>query len=505
LEEILSKQKTIPLAPTPENLLESLRDIGYSMETAVADIIDNSITAQANSIEVRFAWNDGNPWIAIIDDGHGMDKDELIEAMRFGSISPKQKRSSTDLGRFGLGMKTASISQCRRFTVISKKKKAVNVCEWDLDYLAKSGNDKWLLKILTQKEISGRDKLSSITDKYLQANKSGTIVFWDEMDRIDEKDKSKSREISFDSQVDMTREHVEEVFHRFISPPRGQKGIKFSFNKTPLKGRDPFNQKNTATQELPDQSFVIDGSKISVHPFVLPHHNKVSSAEYKKYGGDGGYLHNQGFYIYRNKRLIIKGSWFRLIKKEELNKLIRVRVDIPNTLDHLWGIDVKKSHATPPKRVKEKLKQIIDRIAEKGRRVYRQRGTQLASRIQTPAWNRRVSGGDIIYEINQSHPLLSSLLDKLDTEKQATLKGVFIMLESSFPADLYFNDFASSPEQILKPELSHDQLKEIFEEVKHIIPEDLSAEEKENWLLKIEPFPHFPELTKSFVKEYCDG
>lgn len=107
------KNPDINLSPRPSALLESLRSIGYTLETALADIIDNSITANSSSISVRFAWNNGDPWIAIIDDGDGMSNDELINAMRFGSRNPVEKRAKNDLGRFGLGMKTASISQCR--------------------------------------------------------------------------------------------------------------------------------------------------------------------------------------------------------------------------------------------------------------------------------------------------------------------------------------------------------------------------------------------------------
>lgn len=144
----------VDLSPSPSSLIESLRDIGYSLETAVADVIDNSITALSTSIDVRFSWNDSTPWLAIIDDGHGMNGAELISAMRFGSMSPLLTRSKNDLGRFGLGLKTASFSQCRCLTVLSKKQGEISCCQWDLDSILKSEDNKWLLRIWQQRSLS---------------------------------------------------------------------------------------------------------------------------------------------------------------------------------------------------------------------------------------------------------------------------------------------------------------------------------------------------------------
>ncbi|MCF6249507.1 MAG: ATP-binding protein [Desulfobacula sp.] len=95
----------VNIQPSPLALVQSLRDIGYSMESAIADVIDNSITAEAENIHVRFAWNDGSPWLAVIDDGYGMTPAELTDAMRLGSKNPLEERSENDLGRFGLGFR----------------------------------------------------------------------------------------------------------------------------------------------------------------------------------------------------------------------------------------------------------------------------------------------------------------------------------------------------------------------------------------------------------------
>jgi len=151
--------QTVQLTPHPAFLMESLRSIGYTLETAVADIIDNSITAEADRISVQFMWAGGTPWIAITDNGHGMSLKELHEAMRFGSISPLTRRSAVDLGRFGLGMKTASLSQCRSVTVVSKADGRTNACVWDLDRLAETRTPEWKA-FIPDREALDRDPVA---------------------------------------------------------------------------------------------------------------------------------------------------------------------------------------------------------------------------------------------------------------------------------------------------------------------------------------------------------
>jgi len=453
----------IDLAPSPASLIESLRNIGYSIETAIADVIDNSITAEAGHIAIRFAWNQGNPWLAIIDDGSGLTKDELIAAMRFGSMNPLETRMADDLGRFGLGMKTASFSQCRHLTVVSKKDGKISCCEWDLDRLSQSDNTGWQLGVLDSSAIYEREILHSILDNSLAQLDNGTIVLWEDIDRVKELVPLARQESHFNSLIDDTRKHLELIFHRYLSPDPGKKKVTITINGDELVALNPFNPRNLATQELAEQKIVLDGETIIVQPYVLPHHNKVSRQEYDQYSGDGGYLHNQGFYVYRNRRLIIKGTWFRLIKKEELNKLIRVRVDIPNSLDHLWKIDVKKSHAFPPEAIRTELRQVISKIEVSGRKVYRQRGQKLSTNVQTPAWNRIAAGGTISYQINREHLLVKELLNTVSPQQKTLVENLIGMFESSFPVDMFFHDIASNPEQVANPEFSANDLEMLFD------------------------------------------
>jgi len=496
----------INVPPSPISLIQSLRDIGYSIQTAIADIIDNSITANAIHIQIRCAWNSGDSWLAVIDDGDGMTRNELINAMRFGSISPLETRSENDLGRFGLGMKTASFSQCRHLTVLSKKNQRISCCEWDLDSIAENSKTGWMLGVLDMDSIHKRSNLELVYREYLADVKSGTIVLWEDIDRVYDQGFMKETEEHFNALIDETREHLELIFHRFLSPDPGQKRTIIAINGDELIAFNPFNPQNLATQELEQLQIPISNSKIIVQPYILPHHSKISRQEYERYAGEGGYLQNQGFYIYRNKRLIIKGTWFRLAKKEELNKLIRIRVDIPNSLDYLWKIDVRKSQASPPEAIKVALRQVIEKIETAGQKVYRQRGARLSERVESPVWNRRAVGGTIIYRINREHPLVLAFLEKVSPEERDYLQQIITMFENSFPRDMFFNDVASAPEQV--ESLGYDErdlelLIKLF--IQSWDPTGKLRNELANKLLSVDPFASNKDLTEKILMQegYC--
>jgi hypothetical protein len=431
------------LNPPASALLESLRSIGYTLDTALADIIDNSITAQAASISIRFLWNAGKPWIAICDDGVGMSSSELIEAMRFGSRSPIAKRSPDDLGRFGLGMKTASISQCRQMTVVSRQGKTISACEWNLDVIAIDRKSEWKALVLEEESMSGDDILQELISEFLEGKGTGTAVLWRNLHPSLGDPTEAGGEKRFSSQLDSARKHLELVFHRFLAPPIKQRKVAIDFNDTPLEAFDPFGSTIPARQELPAEKIKVQGHVVTIQPYVLPHRSKAASvSEYQKYAGEDGYLHNQGFYIYRNRRLIIKATWFRLIPKDELNKLIRVRVDIPNSLDDLWRIDVKKSQANPPESVRRELKRIINKISGVGRVVFTNRATKLQNRKLTPVWKREVLEGMVHYKVNEEHPIVKALLKDLPDGQVDSLRACFELLNSTFPYDMYYADAA---------------------------------------------------------------
>ena len=214
--------------PKASAMIEALRGLGYSTATALADIIDNSITAGAKNVDLTFFWNGKNSHITIQDDGNGMDEAELDRAMRLGEQSPLDARDSNDLGRFGLGLKTASFSQCRRLTVASRKTDAVGCLRWDLDILTASADDGWHL-------IEGPADGSHWLLDPLLAVPRGTLVLWENLDRIVTPGFS---EQNFLDLIDVVERHLAMVFHRYLSGQRHR--LRIAINGRAVVAWDPF-------------------------------------------------------------------------------------------------------------------------------------------------------------------------------------------------------------------------------------------------------------------------
>jgi len=427
------------VAPRAGVFIESLRDIGYSLESAVADILDNAVAAEANLIDLRFGWTSaGYPWLAILDNGHGMAEGDLVEAMRPGTRSPLETRNALDLGRFGLGLKTASFSQCRRLTVVSRQGGATVARCWDLDVVAQT--DEWRLlrpSLESIEQLPGYDELPG----------TGTMVLWEKLDRIDLGSGSTQGQTLFNEKMGQVREHLALVFHRYLAGEPGIRKLTIRTNLLPVKPFDPFNSKNPSTTYLPEERFNVNGALVVMRPFILPHHSKVKPAEYQEFAGTEGYLRSQGFYVYRNRRLIIHGTWFRMASQEELTKLARVLIDIPNTLDHLWTIDVRKSRAHPPEVVRQRMRVLLEKIRESAKRPYTHRGSVIAQRKATPVWRRREFNSRVQYEVNPEHPMLLDFRTDLEESQRAQFDLLLGMIGAAFPTALLFSDMAGHPER----------------------------------------------------------
>lgn len=388
-----------PYAPT---LMESTRAIGYSIEAAIADIIDNSVTAKAGRVDIDF-FPIGEAYISILDDGCGMSEERLISAMQYGSKDPLAEREEYDLGRYGLGMKTASLSQCRILTVITKQNGVVSGAQWNLDHVKKA--ESWSLIILDDAEFNkypSYDKLASL--------ENGTLVIWQDLDKfaIGENDIAEA----FSRKMMLIREHLSLVFHRYLSGEQGLKKLDIRMNELSIDPHDPFLSKKS-TQLMDEETIVVRGSKVKVKPYILPHVSKLTQKELKALGGKEGLRKQQGFYVYRNKRLLVWGTWFRLMRQGDLSKLARVQVDIPNSLDDLWTLDIKKSTATPPEDVKQNLAVIIEKISEGSKRTWTYRGKKETRDDVIHMWNRMVSrDGGVFYEINADYPMIEALVSE---------------------------------------------------------------------------------------------
>lgn len=476
---------SVELMPRASVMIEAMRDIGYSFEAAVADIIDNSIAAQSKCIGLRYGWSADIPWIAILDDGYGMSRDEMLEAMRPGSRDPRLKRDQHDLGRFGLGLKTASFSQCRQLTVVSRRDGNTAAMSWDLDHVAVT--DRWEIIELDERqvlELPCADELGA----------QGTLVLWQKIDRLELAGSGQLGHDAFNDLMNGVSEHVSRIFHRFLASA----SFTIEMNGTEIEPFDPFFESNIATQKLPVEQVQMGDGVVTIQPFILPHHSKVKARDYERLAGAEGYLRNQGFYIYRNKRLILWGSWFRLARQEELTKLARVRIDIPNNLDYQWGIDVRKSRAHPPLIVRNRLKQIIEQIRSSAKRPYTTRGKVVIDGAVTPVWMRKVFNNRIEYAINLEHPIIADVLCDLDQSSRSKAMKMLDMIGQTFPASAFFSDYASQPQQI--EQAAADVL--ALEELARLVckaNQDLDGPSLVKLLSNIEPFARHPDLLASMV------
>lgn len=423
----LQKASAIPEAAS---MIETFRAIGYSIETAVADIIDNSISANAKNIFINRIWHGGKSIITIKDDGGGMNSQEIIQALRPGAQNPLSDRAETDLGRFGLGLKTASFSQCRKLSVLSKRKGYLAAFwSWDLDYVTQS--DKWELL-----HWIPNDFLNELDDF-----QSGTLIVWSDLDRLlslstSETDENAKRK--FSDSLDRVKRHIEMTFHRFIE----ENSIKIFWCGHEIEAWNPFCINEPKTQGQPTES-IYGGAKMK--GYVLPHQNNFSSEQaFKKAEGINGYPAQQGFYVYRGKRLLLAGDWLGLFRKEEHYKLVRIQIDLPNTLDSDWQIDIKKSKANPPAVCCEQLRSYANSVRNIGMEVYRHRGKILKQRAgQTfqPLWLERKKDNKWSFVINREHLMIQNLKELAKTNPSQAIETLLKFVEETIPTKpIYINE-----------------------------------------------------------------
>lgn len=424
----MSEIKTI--IPPAISLLRGLRAIGYNFSTAVADIIDNSITAQAKNIKLYSDPLDDEPYFLIFDDGCGMNLQELENAMLFGSNRNDKIDCEEDLGRFGLGLKSASLSQCKKFIVISKKFGKIHAMSYDIDEIEKTNS--WDLQILSKEEIC----LLPFVDE-LQKQESGTIVIWNKFDKL-LSESGNNFESAFRNTIADMKKHIEYVFHRFYD------FVNIYSNNKRIEKKDPFLQASIKGQHGRESFIKVENGIIRVIPHTLPYANSLTQEEKALLGNPKSIYDEQGFFIYRNKRLIYWGNWMHMGYKSELNKLARIQVDIPSSLDEMWMLDVKKSSAKIPEFIKEQIRSAIEESTIKSKRVIRYRGDN-ETKSEYPIWNRiKDREGFVKYEINREHPILKILLDNIGTNEVELLQNLLSQVEFYLPKSRIQNDNADA-------------------------------------------------------------
>lgn len=416
-------EKTRSAIPSAYNTISSNRSIGYSMSSAVADIIDNSISANAKNIDL-FAPSLKDPMLYIIDDGFGMNQNELDIAMTFGgAINCQEKRDKSDLGRFGMGLKTASLSQCTCLEVISKKNGTfVGGC-WDLAYIKK--HDGWDYLVIEEDECKEK-----VQDTFLSRDEvqNGTVVIWSHFDRLKESATDKYDE--FSNQMKKTCDKLALIFHRYLAGESGISKIRIRYNENIIKPNDPFLSGEIA-EVAKEQVIPLNDEEIKVLCHKLPHPDRLTKEQLNKVCLGSSLLETQGFYIYRNKRLIDYGTWFGLASKVDKTKLSRIQIDIPNTLDSVWSLDIKKSKAIPPEKIREDLRKILETNGNRSKKTY----TTRAKKKDTGSyWVREITPKNSIeYLINDSHPLLISFRNKLSEEQKLEFDLMIKNISKYFP------------------------------------------------------------------------
>lgn len=485
-------------APYAASLVESLRAFGYDLATALADLADNSLFHCARSLHVHFHWAGEGSAIALADDGEGMDEPTLINAMRVGSRNPRETRDPGDFGRFGLGLKTASFSQCRRVTVFTWRNgaKALVRC-WDLDLIADT--NEWRL-------LRTPSALAAKIAAKLTNSKHGTVVVWEKLDRltVGTDTENDAEEDAFLRRAEQVRDHFAAVFHRFMS---GRQPVAFFMNEKRMAPWDPFLTDEIATQCLPMDTLRFQGHNVEVEPFILPHLSKLDVETHRAAAGLRGWNAHQGFYIYRNQRLLVPGDWLGIKgwRQEEHYKLARIRVDLPNALDHEWEIDVTKSRARPPEKLRRELARIGERTRSVAKRVYSHRGAKLIpaeGKERVFLWDQTAKHNRVFYRLNRDHPLVKQVRAACsDTPK---LNALLRLIEETIPVPLITITDREKPDQTIGPfeAAKETEILEIMRQVyASLRAGGLSRKDTLLRLSHFEPFPRFPELLQTIREE----
>lgn len=482
--------------PKASAMIEALRGLGYNTQTAIADIIDNSIAAKAKSVDIRFIWLGESSRIEIQDDGSGMTASELDLAMRLGESNPLDDRSLDDLGRFGMGLKTASFSQCRRLTVATMGPDGYECLRWDLDVLANTSDGGWHL---LEEPAKGSEEFLDP----LKLQPHGSLVLWEVLDRIVSKGFS---DTDFLNLIDKVEQHLSMTFHRYIDGISPLLDIKINGKK--IKPWDPFLTGHPAKPWHSPVAKAIGYQGVELECHVLPHKDKLTQAEFDSAQGPDGWTAQQGFYVYRNKRLLLAGSWLSLghgrsWTKDEAHRLARIRLDIPNNADADWKIDIRKSTARPPLALRKWLISYAEDTRNRARRAFAHRGvaprTNKGDKV-VQAWESKQLADGVKYRVDRSHPAVRNVLDNAGSllpQLQAMLRVIEetvpvqrIWLDTAEQKETPRNNFASEPasEVISVLEVMYKSM---------VVQSGMSCEYAKERLLQTEPFNNYPELIKS--------
>lgn len=416
-EKLAKTEAAVPNAA--RFMRDVLRGSDYSFSTAIADIVDNSITASAKNIHI---WIDYLAYeVLILDDGHGMSDAVHRESMKIAAEA--REYSKDDLGKYGTGMKAASLSQATRVVVATRSKGGSNVTVrcLDMDHINRTNDWEKLTLVLEKSDLPDRAL------KHLERG-SGTAIVWQNLDRIFA-DEGLTRSLAtqeLKNQTSATERHLAMVFHRFLMGETASKtNVAIYINGNKIDPWDPF-ARSEHTVEVARESIQINNSKVLLTGYVLPTEKEFSSrAAFQAAAGPKRWNESQGFYVYRNDRLIRWGGWLRMRANEEHNKFARIALDFSSDLDKIFQVNVAKSSVTLPEGVKARLKPTVEEVCSRSNKRYRAKLVpKTVSRLPGPSVDpntgitRRLTG-----------QALASLLEKVAEE--ASLSAEFEKLKKA--------------------------------------------------------------------------
>ena len=478
--------------PQPGSILGSLRSIGYNLKTALSDIIDNSIAAEAKRIEiVNNDLNDNTDhleWMAIVDDGLGMTNEEMLKALTLGGEGIELERNTEDLGRFGLGLKTASVSQCRKLKLISKKKGGeIHTLIFDLDHIMKNG---WEVYTSDDNNLLIDKIKKRVENKSIFDNDSWTIVYWENIDKI-----QIASVHSFYAQLSKVRNHFELIYHKFKDK------VEIRLNGTVINYWDPYATAISSQEKY--YKYSTDDDTYSIIGHVLKHSSEFQNiGDYENQSKVGTFNQNQGFFVYRNKRLIYRGSWLGLFNKEHHYILARVEINLTNKLesDLAWGVNISKSSVSIPRFAESDIIAECNRIRSEANNTFRFHGGVKKHKIRNknieteiqPIWNfdskGTKNGEKNQYKINIKHPLFDNLLKRLSTDAIAKkeFQQILKYIENYLPIDNIFARRANN--EVEQPLEDDSEVYEKFKGIMEIYERSMNVNTAFNTLINIEPF-----------------
>ncbi len=478
------------ITPQASDLLESNRSLGYSIEEAISDLIDNSITAEAKSIFINLKWNKNIPTLSISDDGYGMTLNKLVESYRLGSSS--EIRKENDLGRFGFGMKTASLSQAKRLVVLTKiKNEKIIGRSLDLEYI-KSIGGKWNLQ-----KVDVESYLSEYN--FLCQKNSGTVIIWENWDRAPKKEEDF---ISINNDV---INYLSVCFHRYI-----EKYLKIYLNDFPISPISPIPPNSELKSKTPfsDSNDTIQNAYLLQHPRYWEK-DFVNSRNFNSYSLFNGFEAQQGLYIYRCDRLLTpKGGWFNIIKQSNASKLARVTINYPNKSDHIWNTDITKTSPSIPYEFKKEIENLISTIKSasiiKINKGYRKQGDDIRANYKhSQIWKEEVDNtfNCFRYKIDLDHIIFKYLEEENIIDRKNLIK-ITRLIENNLPISKIIENNEQKPafhDRMLRSEKLSNENLEIAKNIFEILKTRMPVNESIAQLFLCEPFCYYQDQLKEFL------